>query len=103
MEGFVYYVIPIVLLVAYFGSLQMFFKALKNHDHAQWEILGNPSIFNLGVMNGIQVLKTLVFSTFRKTGVKEIKIWGHVSQLALIITFVVCVALAANAPAGIYS
>ena len=103
MEALAYYFLPIVLLTGYFCSLQMFFKMLEKHDNAQWEILGKPSIFNLGILNGIQVLKTLAFSTFRKSGVKEINTWGHVSQLTLVITFAVCIALAAHAPAGIYS
>ena len=103
MEGFVYYFLPIFLLASYFYFLQMFFKALKNYDNARWEFLGKPSIFNLGILNGMQVLKTLTFSTFRKSGVQEINIWGHVSQLALIITFAASITLAAKAPAGIYS
>ena len=87
----------------YFVSVHMYLKAIKKHAFVRWEILGKPSLFNVGVINGSQILGTLIFSKFRKWDSREINFWGHLAQAALIMTIFISVTLAAIAPEGVYS
>ena len=103
MEAIIFYILPLSSLGIYFVSVHMYLKMIKKYNFVRWEILGKPSLFNVGINNGSKIMATLIFSNFREWESREISFWGRMSQAALIITILLSVTLTAIAPEGVYS
>ena len=103
MQEIIYYLLPISAIAIYFWALHKYFSAARDHDQSYWESIGKPSWRNLGASVGVLVFASLLKNSFRKCAAKEIRFWGHLSQVSFIAASTIMICLGAVAPEGIYS